>query len=81
MASHHGFLHFHTKENGNSRLCVGMHMANRAILCRRDPAPTAEDLLHTLNGARVFSKLDLRAGYHQLFLDEEGSNIITFQTN
>ena len=58
------------KKDGDIRLCVDMRMANRAILRERHPTPTIDDLIHTLNGATVFSKLDLRAGYHQLLLDK-----------
>ena len=43
-----------------------MRMANQAIKRERHPMPTVEDLIHKLNGATVFSKLDLRSGYHQL---------------
>ena len=69
------------KKDGDIRLCVDMRMANRAILRERHPTPTVDDLIHTLNGAKVFSKLDLRAGYHQLLLDEESRYITTFQTH
>ena len=58
------------KKDGDIRLCVDMRMANRAILRERHPTPTIDDLIHTLNGATVFSTLDLRAGYHQLLLDK-----------
>ena len=51
------------KKNGDVRLCVDMRMANKAIRRERHPTPTVDDLIHILNGATVFSKLDLRAGY------------------
>ena len=35
---------------------------------------------HNLNGAKVFSKLDLANGFHQLVLDEESKGIPTFST-
>jgi len=47
------------KKNGDVYLCVDMQMANKAIKCECHPAPTIDDLIHTLNGATVFSKLDL----------------------
>ena len=56
-------------------------MANRAIRRERHPTPTLDDLVHTLNGATVFSKLDLRAGYHQLSLAEASRYITTFSTH
>ena len=69
------------QKDGDIRLCVDMRMANRAILRERHPTPTVDDLIHTLNGATVFSKLDLHAGYHQLLLNEESRYITTFQTH
>ncbi len=58
-----------------------MRMANRAINRERHPTPTIDDLIHTLNGATVFSKLDLRTGYHQLTLAPESRYITTFTTH
>ena len=69
------------KKDGDVRLCVDMRMPNRAILRERHPTPTVDDLIHTLNGAKVFSKLDLRSGYHQLLLNEDSRYITTFQTH
>ena len=53
-------------------------MANKAIRRERHPAPTIDDLIQTLNGATVFSKLDLRSGYHQLTIAPECRYITTF---
>ena len=69
------------KKDGDIRLCVDMRMANRAIQRERHPTPTVDDLIHTLNGATVFTKLDLRSGYHQLTLAEESRHITTFATH
>ena len=69
------------KKNGDVRLCIDMRMANKAIKRERHPAPTVDDLIHTLNGATVFSKLDLRSGYHQLTLAPESRHITTFATH
>ena len=69
------------KKNGDVRLCVDMRMANKAIKRERHPSPTIDDLIHTLNGATIFSKLDLRAGYHQLQLAPESRYITTFATH
>lgn len=51
--------------------CLHMRMANRAINRGRYPIPAIDELLHDMNGSAVFSKLDLRWGYHQLELTEE----------
>ena len=62
-------------------MCVDMRMANAAIKRERHPTPTVDDLIHILNGAIVFSKLDLRAGYHQIPLAPESRYITTFATH
>lgn len=69
------------KKDGDIRLCVDMRMANQAIQRERHPTPTVDDLIHKLNGATVFTKLDLRSGYHQLSLAEESRHITTFATH
>jgi hypothetical protein len=69
------------KKNGGVRVCVDMRMANQAIKRKRHPMATVDDLIHTLNGVTVFSKLDLRAGYHQLSLAPESRYITTFATH
>ena len=69
------------KKNGDARICVDMRRANQAIQRERHPSPTVDDLTHTLNGSTVFSKLDLRAGYHQLLLAPESRYITTFATH
>ena len=43
--------------------------------------PTIEKIIHDLNGATVFSKIDLKSGYHQLLLSEESRGITTFSTH
>lgn len=66
------------KSRGEIRLCIDMRQANQAITRRRYPIPTVDELLHTLNGSTVFSKLDLKWGYHQLELDNKSREITTF---
>ena len=68
-------------KNGDIRPCVDMRMSNMAIRRERHPTPTIDDLIHILNRATVFSKLDLRAGYHQLSLAPESRYITTFATH
>lgn len=69
------------KRNGDIRICVDMRRANKAVIRERHPIPTIDDLIHTLNGATVFSKLDLCAGYHQLTLAPESRHMTTFVTH
>ena len=51
------------KQPGGVWLCVE---ANKAIAQERHLMPTLDEVVHDLNGAKVFSKLDLNQGYHQL---------------
>ena len=55
-----------------------MRMANKAIRRERHPAQTIDDLIQT---STVFSKLDLRSGYHQLTIAPECRYITTFATH
>lgn len=63
------------------RLCVDMRRANTAIERERHITPTMDDVVHELNGATRFSKLDLRAGYQQLELHPDSRYITTFTTH
>ena len=58
-----------------------MRWANKAIRRERHPQLTLDDIQTRLNGATVFSTLDLRPGYHQLILDEDSRYITTFSTH
>ena len=63
------------------RLCVDMRRANEAIVRERHPIPTVDEVLQDMTQSSVFSKLDLKWGYHQLELSEESRDIITFSTH
>ena len=69
------------KADGDIRLCVDMRRAKEAILRGRHPIPTVDELLHSMNGSRVLSKLDLKLGYHQLELSQDSRQITTFVTH
>ena len=68
------------KKNGDVCLCVDMQMPNRAIQRERHLSSTSDNLVDTLHGAKLFSKLDLHSGYHQLLLAPENRYITTFAT-
>nr|XP_034321902.1 uncharacterized protein K02A2.6-like [Crassostrea gigas] len=57
-----------------------MRQANAAIIRERHPIPTVDEILYNVNGSEVFSKLDLRSGYHQIELEEPSREITTFVT-
>ena len=69
------------KSGGDIRMCLDMRRANEAIIRGRHPIPTVDELLHNMNGSKVFSKLDLKWGYHQLELTPESRDITTFATH
>ena len=69
------------KPNGEIRLCLDMRRANEAIVRERHPIPTVDEVLQDLNGSKVFSKLDLKWGYHQMELTPESRDITTFATH
>ncbi|GAA6090226.1 uncharacterized protein K02A2.6-like [Tachysurus ichikawai] len=63
------------------RICVDMRLPNQAVFRVRHISPTVDDIIHDLNGAVMFSKLDLNSGYHQLELAPESRYIATFSTH
>jgi len=69
------------KHSGDIRMCVDMRIANTAIERERHPIPTVDEVLSDLNGATVFSKIDLKWGYHQIELSPESRHVTTFTTH
>lgn len=63
------------------RVCVDMRRANEAIIKERHPIPTIEEVLYDLNGATVFSKIDLKWGFHQIEPEEDSRAITMFITH
>lgn len=54
------------KKDGSSRLCVDYRKLNQQIVKNKFPKPVIEELIDELSRASVFSKIDLKAGYHRL---------------
>ena len=69
------------KQPGKIRVCVDMRQANQAVKRERHLTPTIKEMIGDLNGAKVFSKLDLNQGYNQLELAPESRYITTFSTH
>ena len=63
------------------RVCGDYRQPNGAIIRERHPIPTLQELMEDMTGACVFSKLDLRAGYHQIELEEESRSVTNFCTH
>ncbi|XP_064469674.1 uncharacterized protein LOC135384402 [Ornithodoros turicata] len=66
------------KKDGKLRLCVDLRGPNKAVVVDAFPLPTIDELLYQLAGAKVFSKLDLTAAYHQVLLAPESRDLTAF---
>jgi len=68
------------KKNGSMRLCIDYRQLNKVTIKNRYPLPRIDDLMDQLVGARVFSKIDLRSGYHQIKVKDEDMQKTAFRT-
>ena len=68
------------KPNNDIRICVDMRQANTAVLRERFPLPNIDETLEEMNGAKVFSKLDLRQGFYQVEIEPSSRDITNFVT-
>jgi hypothetical protein len=57
---------FVNKKDGSRRMCVDYRSLNEVTIKNKYSLPQIKDLFDQMRGAKVFSKIDLRSGYHQL---------------
>nr|GFA52575.1 reverse transcriptase domain-containing protein [Tanacetum cinerariifolium] len=71
---------FVKKKDRSFRMCIDYQELNKLMVKNRYPLPRINDLFNQLQGSSVYSKIDLRSGYHQLKVREEDIPKTAFRT-
>nr|GFB76151.1 putative reverse transcriptase domain-containing protein [Tanacetum cinerariifolium] len=71
---------FVKKKDGSFWMCIDYRELNKLTVKNRYPLPRIDDLFDQLQGSSVYSKIDLRSGYHQLRVREEYIPKTAFRT-
>jgi hypothetical protein len=70
---------FVKKKDGTLSLCIDYRKLNKVTIKNKYPLPQINDLFDQVGGAKIFSKLDLRSGYHQVRIKDQDINETTFR--
>jgi hypothetical protein len=65
---------------GTLRLCIDYRQLNKMTIKNKYPLPKINDLFDQVGGAKIFSKLDLQSGYHQVRIKDEDIIKKSFRT-
>ena len=68
------------KKDGSSRLCVDYKQLNKMTIKNKYPLLRIDDLMDQLHGSVVFSKIDLRSGYHQILVNTDDVQKTAFRS-
>ncbi|GKB15101.1 reverse transcriptase domain-containing protein [Tanacetum coccineum] len=71
---------FVKKKDGSFRMCIDYRKLNKLTVKNHNPLPRIDDLFDQLQGSSIYSKIDLRLGYHQLRVREEDIPKTAFRT-
>ncbi|GJR01740.1 putative reverse transcriptase domain-containing protein [Tanacetum coccineum] len=71
---------FVKKKDGSFHMCIDYRELNKLTVKNRCPLPRIDDLFDQLQGSTVYSKIDLRSGYHQLRVRKEDIPKTAFRT-